>query len=206
MTIRLNILRLFILVALGMALPGFAEQPGEASQVIVTLNSALLDTMKKAKALGYHQRYKKLSKVIDSTHDLEYIARFSIGRKNWEQLGDEKRKKFVDGFREYSIAAYSSRFNGFSGEVFRVTGEQPGKRGRIQVDSVLEIPGEETVDFVYLLRLDEGKLKIVNILVEGVSDLALKRAEFKSLLADKGFDALMAHLAEQSGEYATATD
>ncbi|MCI0654574.1 MAG: ABC transporter substrate-binding protein [Methylococcaceae bacterium] len=195
---------LFITLILtsGIAVPGFAEQSGQASQVIESLNSALLDVMKNAAALGYRGRYEKLAAVIDATHDLEYIARFSIGRKNWESLSDEQHKKFVNAFREYSVATYANRFNGYSGENFRVTGEQPVKRGQIQVTSLLEIPGEETVDFLYLLLPDDGTLKIVNIIVQGVSDLALKRAEFMSLLGDKGFDALLAHLAEKTTEYA----
>ncbi|MGH8550973.1 MAG: ABC transporter substrate-binding protein [Methylococcales bacterium] len=195
-------LAITLILALGIASPGFAEPPGQASQVIESLNSALLDVMKNAAALGYRGRFEKLARVIDSTHDLEYIARFSIGRKNWESLSDEQRKRFVDRFREYSVATYANRFNGYSGENFRVTGEQSAKRGQVQVTSLLEIPGEETVDFLYLLLPDNGTLKIVNIIVQGVSDLALKRAEFMSLLGDKGFDALLAHLAEKTAEYA----
>lgn len=199
---RLKFFSLIFLLAWGIVRPGFAEQPTPASLVIETLNSALLDVMKNATALGYRGRFEKLAEVIDSTHNLEYIAQFSIGRKNWESLSDEQRKRFVDGFKEYSVATYANRFNGYAGEKFRVTGEQSAKRGQIQVNSLLEIPGEETVDFLYLLLADDGKLKIVNIIVQGISDLALKRAEFMSLLSDQGFDALLAHLAEKTAEYA----
>jgi phospholipid transport system substrate-binding protein len=191
-----------LMLASGFASPGFAEPAGQASRVIESLNSALLDVMKNAGALGYRGRFDQLAGVIDSTHDLEYIARFSIGRKNWDSLSGEQRNQFVNSFREYSVATYANRFNGYSGENFRVTGEQPAKRGQIQVTSLLEIPGEETVDFLYLLLPNSGTLKIVNIIVDGVSDLALKRAEFMALLGDNGFDALLAHLAGKTAEYA----
>lgn len=199
--IRLMGLSLILILPL-IAPPSFADPAGPATQVIQTLNTALLDVMKNAGALGYRGRYDKLAEVIESTHNLKYIAEFSIGKKNWDRLSEDQRKKFVDSFTEYSIATYANRFNGYSGEKFRVTGEQPAKRGQIQVTSLLEIPGERPVDFLYLLRPDDGKLKIVNIIVQGVSDLALKRAEFMSLIGEKGFDALLAHLAERTAEYA----
>ncbi len=200
--IRFIVLSLIFLPTPGIALAGFAEQPGQASRVIESLNSALLDVMKNAATLGYRGRFDKLAEVIESTHDLAYIARFAIGNKNWDKLSDDKRKKFVDSFKQYSIAIYANRFNGYSGETFRLSGEQAAKRGQVQVTSLLEIPGQESVDFLYLLLPDKGTRKIVNIIVQGVSDLALKRSEFMSLLDDKGFDALLAHLAEKTAEYA----
>ena len=200
--IRLFFIAVASILLCGVLAPVSAEPTGTASQVIETLNSALLDVMKNAEKLGYRGRVDKLAGVIEATHDLEYIARFSIGKKNWEALGNEERKKFVDRFTEYSIATYASRFDGFSGEKFRVTGEQAAKRGQTQVTSILEIPGEDTVDFIYLLAPDGGSLKIVNIIVQGVSDLALKRAEFMTLLDEKGFDALLTHFQEKTAEYA----
>ena len=44
--------------------------------------------------------------------------------------------------------------------------------------------------------------RIVNIIVNGVSDLALKRAEYNSLLEREGFQALIAKLEEQIRGYA----
>lgn len=193
-----------VLFTLGVAGPSFAQQPGAASQVIESLNSALVEVMKNAGALGYSGRYDKLSKVIESTHDIEYIARFSIGKKNWDSLQDEQRKQLVENFTQYSIATYANRFNGYAGEIFRVTGEQAGKRGQTQVTSVLDIPGQKSVHFLYLLASDSGNLKIVNILVDGVSDLAMKRAQFMTLIAEQGFDALLKYLADKTAEYASA--
>ena len=179
-----------------------ANPDSQAKMVVEGLNTALLTVMKDAERLGYQGRYAKLAGVIESTYDLEYIARFSVGKKNWEAIDDNGRKKFVDVFSEYCIAAYSSRFDGYTGEGFRVTGAQPAKRGRIQVNSVLEIPGEETVDFVYLLQPGEEKPRIVNIIVGGVSDLALKRAEFKTIIANEGFAALLQYLEMKTQRYA----
>ena len=200
--IRRTNLPIALIFLLAIVSATLAESTNPASQVIESLNDTLLDVMKNAEALGYPGRVKKLAGVIESTHNLEYIARFAIGKKNWENLSPDQRKAFIDRFTDYSVATYAARFNGYSGEIFRVTGEQPAKRGQTQVTSLLEIPGDETIDFIYLLAPDNGKLKIVNIIVQGVSDLALKRAEFMTLINEKGFNALLAHLQEKTAEYA----
>lgn len=181
-----------------------AEPTPTASDVIEKLNAGLLDAMKNAQTLGYEGRVERLGPTIEATHDLPYILRFAIGRKNWEKLSEEDRSRLLDAFRRYSIAAYASRFDGYSGETFTVIDEKPAKRGQTRVDSLLKIPGEEIVDFVYLLKPDEGDPAIVNIIVQGVSDLALKRAEFKALITDKGVQGLLDHLEEQTREYAQA--
>ena len=184
----------------------FANPDSQAQLVVRELNTALLSVMKDAERLGYQGRYAKLAGVVESTHDLEYIARFSVGKKNWKAIDDNDRKKFVDTFSEYCIAAYSSRFEGYAGEGFWVTGSHPVKRGRIQVNSVLEIPGEESVNFVYLLQPGEEKPRIINIIVGGVSDLALKRAEFKTIIVNEGFAALLQYLEMKTQEYADGDD
>ncbi len=200
---RIFPLSIFVII-FGAASSGIAYQAGPATKVIDSLNSALLQVMKNADALRYAGRFEQLAKVIESTHDLDYIAQFAIGKRNWGNLSAEQRQQFLQVFRQYSIGTYAHQFSGYAGETFRTTGEQPGRRGQIQVSSILEIPGEESVDFVYVLLPQHGGLKIVNIIVEGVSDLALKRAEFMSILNDKGFEALIAHLTEKTSEYAHA--
>ena len=54
----------------------------------------------------------------------------------------------------------------------------------------------------YLLHHVNNQWRIVNIIVNGVSDLALKRAEYNSLLEREGFQALIAKLEEQIRGYA----
>ena len=50
----------------------------------------------------------------------------------------------------------------------------------------------------YTLHDRRGAWQIVNILADGVSDLALKRAEYRRFLTDGTIDDLIAQLVEQT--------
>ena len=202
-------------VALLAVPPGQAETGDNtsASRVVERLNTALLEVMKSADTLGYQGRYERLSPVIQETHDLAYIVKFAVGRKNWEQLDDAQKNQLLEVFTEYSIGTYAKRFDGYGGESFRIESEKPSRRNRIQVLSFLTIPGNgaagikdapaaaEEIDFNYVLRDHDGRWEIVNIIVQGVSDLALKRAQYHTILSQEGFEALVNHIAEKTAGY-----
>ncbi len=184
----------------------YAEQPETASVVISHLNDSLLAVMKNAHSLGYNGRYQKLDSVIRETHDLERIARFSVG-KSWSNLTEQQRETFIDKFSRYSIATYVNRFNGFGGESFKTLKEQDLPRGRVLVKALLESPEYGVVNFDYILDQDDsGKWKILNIMADGVSDLALKRAHYTDVIKKKGIDSLIDELVEKTTGYSTKKD
>jgi phospholipid transport system substrate-binding protein len=58
------------------------------------------------------------------------------------------------------------------------------------------------VRFDYLLHRSEGRWTILNIVADGVSDLATKRAEYRSVLKARGLDGLIRKLRDQIARYA----
>ncbi len=180
------------------------EQKQLGIPVISKLNDALLATMKNAKILSYSERYQMLDKVISETHDLSRIARFSVGRKYWREMSEFQQKTFVDEFYHYTIATYVDRFNGFGGESFKTVSEQTLPRGRVLVKSLLQSPEFSVVNFDYILDQDKnGQWKIINIMADGVSDLALKRAHYTDVIKVKGVDALIAEIKAKTAGYST---
>lgn len=193
----------FLLFALTLAY-GAPSQSEEQSpgQVIGPLNGVLLEVMKNADALGYQGRYERLKPVIERTHDLPFLAKFSLGGY-WNKLSAEQQSQWIERFADYSIATYAARFDGYSGEAFKVVSEQPWKRSKMVVKSMLMLPDEDDIEFEYILsRGDSGQWRIINVLVDGVSDLALKRAEYSNILSKEGFDALLNKLSEKISGYA----
>lgn len=174
-----------------------AEETASGTLVIHKLNQALIDTMKNGAKSGFEGRYQKLAPIVEETHNLEYIARFSIGKKNWQNLDENQRQHFLEIFTIYSIATYADRFDEYNGEQFEILTEQPAKRGQIQVSAIFKL-AEEDLDFNYILDKNNEHWQIVNIFVKGASDLALKRAKYKTLLSEQGFDALMEYIEEQT--------
>jgi phospholipid transport system substrate-binding protein len=199
--------RIASLVLLGVLVPPAsvaASAKPDAQQVIQSFQDTLISVMKAAKSLGYRGRYDKLAPEVEASLDLPFIARVAVGQY-WDPLAEQQQALLVKTFTELSIATYASRFDDYSGEKFQMGGEQPLRRGDVLVQSVLVKANGDKVHFDYQMRKSGDTWRIINIVVDGVSDLALKRAEYTSILQDKGFDALIAKLKDKIVQYEKGT-
>ena len=146
--------------------------------------------MREGPKLGYQGRYDLLAPVVDQTHDLDFIARTALGA-NWTQLTAEQQRAFTDVFRKLSIGSYAGWFKSHEGERFEFLERQPMPRDQVMVRTRLVQKGGEPVRFDYVLREGKEGWRIVNVLADGVSDLALKRVEYRAILQRDGFAALI---------------
>jgi phospholipid transport system substrate-binding protein len=180
----------------------YAQEEGAATarQVVETFQAELIEVMKNGKQLGYAGRYDKLKDPISNSHDLTKIARIVVG-KEWEKLSEAQQQELVDVFSRLSIASYAHNFKDYSGESFVFDSEEETTRGGVVVHSHLVIPGEKDVKFDYMLKEKGDSWRIINIIANGVSDLALKRSEYTAILQREGFDALIAKINEKIDNY-----
>lgn len=172
--------------------PAQASEAGPR-QVIKRLDDALLATMKQAKELGYQGRYRRLVPVLGRVFDFPGIAALIMG-SDWRKLSPTQQREFIAALRDYSVATYASRFDGYSGERFVIKSAQSLQTNAVVVYSTLTEADGKVHSLDYLLRPVSGEWRIVNVLADGVSDLALKRAQFTHLLKLKGFTGMIAEL------------
>jgi len=184
-------LLVFVCAALS-TINGKAEQQGP-SDVIRKFNASLTESMKEAEKLGYSGRYKILEPVIKDSFALPFMATISVGRY-WKNLNEKERSLFLETYTNWTIATYAGRFNDYSGEKFEMTSESKPVQGIVTVISKLTQPQKEDIEFYYKLRKLENKWQIVDIQISGVSQLALTRSQFVSVIKNKGFDALISKL------------
>jgi phospholipid transport system substrate-binding protein len=178
-----------------------AEEQTGARQTVDKLNTTIIDAMKNAKQLGYKGRYAKLDPVIKETHDFTAIAQIALG-SHWKSLDDDKKKAFVDKLTDLSIATYAAQFNSYAGEDFKYESEQGMKANRVTLRYQLVAPKEKPVIFEYVLGQRNGQWAIINIVVDGISDLALKKAQYTSIIEREGFDNLLNKLNQKITDYA----
>ena len=176
---------------------GFHAFAGEAADVVNELQQSLITIMREGTNLGYTGRYRTIAPIVDQTHDLDNVARLVVGR-HWKKLTAAQRSTFVRTFRDLSISTYAGRFKHYDGEQFNVRSERPLKRGtRKSVVAHFVKSDGETIQFHYILHQVNDQWKIISVTVNGVSDLALKRAEYGGILKNEGFSALMERLTNQ---------
>jgi phospholipid transport system substrate-binding protein len=132
---------------------------------------------------------------------LPKIARIVVG-KQWEELTTEQQNKLESVFSKLSVSAYAHNFKDYSGESFTFASEEETGRGGVVIHTNLHIPGEKDVKFDYMMKKKDDGWQIINIIADGVSDLALKRSDYTSVLSRDGFDALIVKITEKIESYA----
>ncbi|MBX9916222.1 MAG: ABC transporter substrate-binding protein [Nitrosomonas sp.] len=190
-------LMLALLLSIAPVLSASGTGSDNPEQVIGQLQSSLLQVMREGEKLGYEGRYKFLEPVIDQSHDIDLIIKTILGATYWSQLDKTQQDLIGSTFRQLSIATYASRFTQYEGEQFKIIEQRTLPRDQTLVRSQLTKSDGGTVNFDYVLHQTEGHWRIANILFDGVSDLAIKRGEYRAVLQRDGFAALIELLKEK---------
>lgn len=168
--------------------------PKTPTAVIETFHSVLLSVMKDANRLGVDGRYKRLAGPIRLSYDFEDMTRISSG-SYWRRATDEEKNKLIIAFGRVSIGTYAVRFDGYSGQSFKVAGEKAGPRGTVLVKASIISPGDDPVGITYVMKADGQTWRIVDVLLAGgISELAVRRSEYRSVLKAAGVTGLIAAL------------
>jgi phospholipid transport system substrate-binding protein len=178
-----------------------AAEPA-ATAVIAKLNATLLDALQHAEQLGYQGRYDKIAPAEPRAFDVAFMAEKSIG-KYWKPLSDADKARWVALFREFTTANYAGNFDHFSGQRFEISGEEPSQNDTIVVHSKLLNPGGEDTELNYRLHATPAGPRIIDVYLKGtVSELALRRSDYTSVLERQGFDALLTTVRAKIGDLA----
>lgn len=196
-------LRLLFAILLVGGLPRmtWADNAAEARKPVDLLNGALIEAMKGGKQLGYEGRYKKLDPVVRETFEFEAVSLIALGA-HWKKLEQPQKLAFMNKLTDLSIATYAAQFKEFGGESFQFQSSQDIKNGRIVLRYNLVAPNEKPIKFEYYVGQFRGQWHIINIVVDGISDLALKKAQYTSVIDREGFDALLRKLTQKITDYA----
>src|SRR6516165_2050378 len=150
----------------------------------------LLSTMKNAPTLGQSGRYARLAPVVDRVFDVPSMTRLAIG-PTWATLPAAQQQQLTEAFRHYIAATYADRFDNYSGEQLQVTGERPYNADVIVETKIVKSNGEATT-LNYLMRQNQGSWQISDVHLDGsISQVAVQRSEFNSILRREGVDGLV---------------
>jgi len=177
--------------------PVMTEASTDAGTVVRGFQSVLLSTMKEAGILGYSGRYKRLAPAVNKSHNLALAARITLGRRNWHALSKDQKALFIMIFKQLSISTYADRFDDYNGESFHVVSEQKRPGGNVLVRTLLIKSDGGKVHLDYLMRHSAAGWRIANIIADGVSDLAMKRADYSAVMRKQGFSTLISRLKEK---------
>ena len=159
-------------------------------QVVKRLHESLTEAMREGGRLGFKGRLELLTPSVTRTHELDFIARTTLGNL-WSKLSPDQQVTFTDTFRQLSISSYADWFKSHEGEAFEFVDQENMPREQVLVRSRIVKGKDEVARLDYVLRETKDGWRIINIIANGVSDLALKRVEYRAILERDGFPALI---------------
>jgi phospholipid transport system substrate-binding protein len=151
------------------------------------------------KAITREQRSDKFRDILRNSFDLMTIGRFVIGR-TWNAATPEQQKEYMSLFEELVIKTYGDRMTLYTGEGFRVVGVRPESEKDTIVNSEITHPdGSAPTTIDWRVRQREGKLGIIDVVVEGVSLSVTQRQEYAAVIQnnDGKISALLDKMREQ---------
>ena len=178
---------------------GADRSSGRARETVKALHASLIASMKAGEQAGAEGRFELLNPTIRSAFDMPVIAQLVLG-PHWSSLDASQRSRFTRLFRRLTTARYASEFDNYRDQRFELRSVRE-QRPTIRLVRCVFINHEgRERQFDYQLRRSDEHWRIVNVAVDGVSDMAMKRAQYVDMIDQKGFEALIGRLTQQLRE------
>jgi phospholipid transport system substrate-binding protein len=149
---------------------------------------------------GMDARQTKLEKIFYRAVDVNWIARFVLG-KHWRRADKAQKDRYMEAYGPYIVNAYASRFNEYTGEKFNVMGARKTDQGFHVVDVEIERPAAANVVVQFRVHDRAKKMQIFDVVIEGVSQLTTQRSEFNTIITRKNMDYLIDKLEERGKSF-----
>jgi phospholipid transport system substrate-binding protein len=202
-----NVLRFFAVLGLAL-LPAGAEAAssappaGSPAAVVDSLQTALIAGLRNPQTCAARRQH--LEPVVTKAFDFDLIAQ-KLLRRHWKELSPDQQARFRAVTSDSAVTTYASQFAAASADKnthFELLDAAAATEGRV---SAKLVPASgDAVTFDYTLRKNGDDWKIVNVVAQGVSDLAVRSAQYESRIASGGVDGLLNEL-EQKNKQAHAS-
>ncbi len=194
--IRRTFLHAFALCLLvAMAVPGSARAAtaDQAQSFIQALAHNAISTVAN-KQLSDVQRNDNFRRLFVSAFDIPGIGRFVLSRY-WRTATPDQQKEFLKLFEDINVLTWAQRFKDYNGETLQTLGAtKDGDRGWIVDSRIMRKQGPPIPVQWRLRQDDDGNLRIIDIIVEGVSMAITYRSDYASAIQSNGgrVDSLLA--------------
>ena len=181
-----------------------ATDEGRAAELIQTLGDKAFSTLQRP-GMTLEERESAFAEILREGFDLDLIARFVLG-KYWRQASDEQRDDYLRAFSDFVITTYARRLGGFTGQSFEIIGtKQAGQKKDVLVSTRIDRPSGPPIQAAWRVRESDGQVRIIDVVVEGVSMAVTQRQEFAAVAKRSGIDGLVQVLRAQTQRMAAAS-
>ncbi|MCW5751812.1 MAG: ABC transporter substrate-binding protein [Alphaproteobacteria bacterium] len=174
---------LAVAMATASALP--AQTAPAPDQFIRELGGELLSLLSR-KEIGAAEREAEFRRLFVKGADVDLLARFALGRY-WREASEAERREYRELFESFVVKSYAQRLAGYSGETFTIQDTRAIDERDTLVNTHIERPGgQPPLRVDWRLRRTGQELRVIDMMVEGISMAVTQREEFTSVIHRNG--------------------
>ena len=196
---RKTIFVMFIGILFVLCTPAFlcAEEPGKLLMETIDKGLTVLKDPSLKGEEKSQDRRQKLWNEISPVFSFEEMSKRALGQ-HWKKRTSEEKKEFVELFTNILKDSYIGNTDTYSGEKIVLLGEkQEDNYANVQTKLITNKGTEVLVD--YRLLSNQGKWKIYDVIIEGVSLVNNYRSQFNNILLKSSFEELVQKMKEKKG-------
>ncbi len=173
----LILLFIFSLISLSFALN---DDKSYVENLIKTTTNKVLSILNE-KGIGEAKKKEEIFKTVNPIFDFNIMARLALGRKNWNKLTKEQRKKFIELFTKRIRMVYLDRV---TLKKVKVTFKKAiQKKKNIIFMPVIASTKEKDYSILFKFWKSPKGWKVYDVEVEGVSIIRTYRSQFNQILS-----------------------
>jgi phospholipid transport system substrate-binding protein len=144
------------------------------------------------------RRRQALKQAISVIFDYNEMAKRSLGR-DWNDRTPAERKQFVDLFATLLENSYADKIESYHHEKIEYINESvDGNYSEVRSRIITPLQDQFSLD--YRLINENGKWKVYDVVIEGVSLVSNYRSQFNRIISEHGYAELIKKLEARSEE------
>ena len=178
-----QILAISIIFILFLAVP-LSLYAGSATDAVQTEVEKILTKLRNPefKQKNREEKIAGIRQIINEIFDWTELSKRTLAR-NWKKFEPEQRKEFTDLFSKLLEGVYADRLLAYSDEKVVFEKETNLPKGKVEVASHILLADGKKVPLDYRMVQKDGKWRVYDVVIEGVSMVKNYRGQFKELLS-----------------------
>ena len=135
----------------------------------------------------------KVRETLRESFNLAVMAQVAVGAP-WATMSDKEHAAVVEAMSRYTEARYAREFRDFNNQTIVIDPVVQSRGPDRLVKAEIREKGEPPLKLGYRLREYNGQWRIIDVIYNGVSQLATQRSEFAETIRTGGAAALVKSL------------
>jgi phospholipid transport system substrate-binding protein len=134
------------------------------------------------------ERLERLRALFREGFDIQTIGRFVLG-KHWREASESQRREFLSLFEDMIVQTYQDRLTDDPVKSFKIVDAMPAEKDSqdsLVSSLIVGTSDPQPTKVTWRVRVEEGQMKIVDVVVNGISESITQRSDFDSVIMKGG--------------------